>query len=162
MAAVSSTPQAQVRAMRWWDIAPVHAIEVLAFPDTAWSPENFWGELAGVPETRSYWVAEVETGVAGYVGLMAVAHEADIQTIAVAPEHRGSGLGDALLGRALTEAADRRCSQVMLEVAADNNDAHRLYERHGFTAIAKRSNYYGRGRDALVMRVRLRSGGRDA
>jgi ribosomal-protein-alanine N-acetyltransferase len=156
----------QVRRMRWWDVPQVHDIEVRSFPDTAWSIETFWAELAGVPETRRYWVAELAGSVVGYAGVMVVGPEADVQTIAVTPEHRGTGLGVALLARVFDEALRRECSQVMLEVAADNEAALRLYERHGFTSLAKRSNYYGPGRDALVMRSRLTTnrlvGDRDA
>ncbi len=147
----------QVRPMRWWDVPQVHDIEVRSFPDTAWSIETFWAELAGIPETRRYWVAEVAGSVVGYAGVMVVGPEADVQTIAVAPEHRGTGLGASLLVQVIDEALRRECGQVMLEVAADNEAALRLYERHGFTPLAKRSNYYGPGRDALVMRSRLRT-----
>ena len=146
---------AQVRIMRWWDVPAVHDIETRSFPGTAWSIETFWTELAGVPETRRYWVAEVGGTVVGYAGVMVVGNEADVQTIAVAPDHRGAGLGAELLSQVVTEAQQRNCRQVMLEVAADNEAALRLYERNGFEPLAKRSNYYGRGRDALVMRARL-------
>jgi len=149
------TTAAQIRIMRWWDVPQVHDIETHSFPDTAWSIETFWAELAGVPETRRYWVAEVAGSVVGYAGVMVVGSETDVQTIAVTPEHRGTGLGAALLAQLIDEALRRECRHVMLEVAADNEAALRLYERHGFTRLAKRSNYYGRGRDALVMRARL-------
>jgi len=152
--------------MRWWDVAAVHEIETRSFSETAWSIEAFWAELAGVPDTRRYWVVEVSGSVVGYAGVMVVGREADVQTIAVAPEHRGAGLGAVLLGQVIDEAKRRQCNQVMLEVAADNESALRLYERFGFARLAKRSNYYGRGRDALVMRAMLAAthsvGDRDA
>ena len=44
------------------------AMETSLFPD-AWSVETFWSELAGVPETRHYVVAEVEGALVGYGGL---------------------------------------------------------------------------------------------
>ena len=152
---MDAAQSAQVRIMRWWDVPAVHDIETRSFPDTAWSIETFWIELAGVPETRRYWVAEVGGAVVGYAGVMVVGNEADVQTIAVAPDHRGAGLGASLLSQVVTEAQQRNCSQIVLEVAADNEAALHLYERYGFEPLAKRSNYYGRGRDALVMRVRL-------
>jgi ribosomal-protein-alanine N-acetyltransferase len=155
MGTADRVDDAHVRLMRWWDVPQVHDIEGRSFPETAWSVETFWAELAGVPETRRYWVAEVAGSVVGYAGLMVVGPEADVQTIAVSPDHRGAGLGAALLSQLIDEAKQRQCSQVMLEVAADNAAARRLYSRHGFEPLAKRSNYYGRGRDALVMRARL-------
>ena len=47
----------ELRAMRWWDIDAVLAIELALFPD-AWSVGTFWAEFAGVPETRHYVVAQ--------------------------------------------------------------------------------------------------------
>lgn len=146
-----------VRDMRWWDVVAVHDIEEQAFPDTAWSVETFWSELAGVPETRRYLVAERGTLIVGYAGLMAAGPDADVQTIAVAPDARRHGIGTLLLDALLDEAGRRGCSRVTLEVAASGEDAQRLYARRGFQAIARRTGYYGPGADAVVMRLRLDS-----
>jgi ribosomal-protein-alanine N-acetyltransferase len=146
-----------IRDLHWWDVPTVHAIEQEAFPDTAWSIETFWSELAGVPETRRYWVAEDEGVVVGYAGVSVIAPDADVQTIAVSGDHRRRGVGSLLLNAAMTEARDRGCHHLMLEVAADNTSARRLYDRHGFDPIAQRSSYYGKGSDALVMRAGLPS-----
>ena len=43
----------------------------------------------------------------------------------------------------------------MLEVAVDNTDAISLYENLGYLQISTRSNYYGSGKDALVMQKEL-------
>ena len=72
----------EVRAMHWTDLPAVHDIEVVGFPDSAWSLETFWSELAGVPASRAYWVAQREGRVVGYAGLRAVPPDADVQTIA--------------------------------------------------------------------------------
>lgn len=141
--------------MRWWDVIAVHAIEELAFPDTAWSVETFWAELAGVPASRYYLVAERGTQIVGYAGLMAVGSDADVQTVAVAPDARRQGVGRLLLDALLDEAGRRGCSRVTLEVAASGEDARRLYAGRGFQAIARRTGYYGPGADAVVMRLRL-------
>ena len=73
-----------VRGMRWWDIEQAHVVETRSFPQTPWSQETFWSELAGVPSSRHYVVAESAGQVVGYAGLMVVGREADIQTLAVA------------------------------------------------------------------------------
>jgi ribosomal protein S18 acetylase RimI-like enzyme len=53
----------------------------------------------------------------------------------------------------LVEAAARGADDVLLEVRADNPTAQRLYERHGFEAIAVRPRYYQPDDvDAIVMR----------
>jgi ribosomal-protein-alanine N-acetyltransferase len=137
--------------MRWWDIEPVYAIEQLVFPQTAWSVEMFWSELAGVPETRCYLVAESDEEVLGYAGLMAVGSDADVQTIAVSPATQRSGLGRRLLAQLLDEAGRRGCTRAFLEVAADNQPAQQLYEQTGFAVTARRRDYYAPGLDAVLM-----------
>jgi ribosomal-protein-alanine N-acetyltransferase len=150
-----SSSDIEIGTMRWIDIEPAHAIEVQAFPDSAWSQETFWAELAGVPESRRYWVARQRNRVVGYAGLMAVPPDADVQTIAVAHDKVRSGIGGRLLSALLEEARACNCTTVMLEVAAENAPAQQLYLNHGFEQLARRSSYYGPGRDALVMRRRL-------
>jgi [ribosomal protein S18]-alanine N-acetyltransferase len=144
-----------LRAMRWWDIELVLPWEQLLFPQDPWTAAGFWSELAGVPETRSYLLADVDGELAGYGGLMCVSDAADIQTIAVVPHHQGRGVGRALLEALMAEAARRGVTTVMLEVRSDNAPAIALYESHGFDRQAHRRNYYGPGHDAVVMRRRL-------
>lgn len=148
-----------IRAMRWPDIPAVHRIEVAAFPETSWSVESFWSELAGVPESRHYVVAEVDGDVVGYAGLMTVGAHGDVQTLAVDTARRGMGVGRLLLDAVVEESRDRGCTSLLLEVAADNTVAQSLYRRRGFEQVARRSGYYGPGRDAVVMRLSLRGNG---
>lgn len=140
------------RLMRWWDIPDVMAIEESVFPETPWSAAQFWSELA--QEDRTYLVAEASGRLVSYAGVMVRPPTADIQTIAVAADHRGLGIGRGLLDRLLDIADEGGCSEVLLEVSADNSTAIDLYESAGFTAIARRTAYYGPGRDALIMRRR--------
>ncbi|WP_051800907.1 ribosomal protein S18-alanine N-acetyltransferase [Streptomyces sp. NRRL F-525] len=150
--------------MRWWDIDPVLELEKDLFPEDAWSRGMFWSELAharGAEATRRYLVAEVtgeeyESGVRviGYAGLATTGDQADIQTIAVARDHWGTGLGGTLLTELLTAASEFECAEVMLECRVDNVRAQKLYERFGFAPIGFRRGYYQPGNvDALVMRL---------
>lgn len=144
-----------VRPMRWWDVEGVHRLEVELFPDP-WSVETFWSELAHVPSTRHYLVAEDSGDIVGYAGLAVTGHQGDVQTIAVAGDRQGSGLGSTLLVALLDEARRRGAVEVLLEVRADNAPAQALYARHGFERIAVRRGYYRPGgTDALVLRRRL-------
>lgn len=149
---------APVRPMGWWDIAAVHDVEVRVFPETAWSVESFWSELAAMPETRYYLVATRGEQVIAYGGLMTIGRDADVQTLAVAPEARGGGVGSSLLDALLAEASRRGCSRVSLEVSSTSEDAQRLYRAKGFEVVGRRSNYYGNGIDALIMRRPLAVG----
>jgi ribosomal-protein-alanine N-acetyltransferase len=150
-----------LRRMRWWDLDQVLPLERTLFPDDPWSAEVFWSELAGWPQTRHYVVAERDGRVVGYGGLMGPRRAAaDIQTVAVAPDAQGEGIGDAVLASLLAEARQRGCPDVLLEVHADNAAAQRLYARHGFERVSVRRGYYratsgGPAGDALVLRCRL-------
>ena len=145
-----------LRPMRWWDVEEVQVIEADLFPDP-WSVEAFWSELAHVPDTRLFIVAEEDGAVVGYGGLVATAGTADVQTLAVARDMQGTGLGARLLDTLLTEARTRQAREVLLEVRAENTAAQALYARVGFERIGIRRGYYRPGgTDALVLRLRLR------
>ncbi|MFE1752606.1 GNAT family N-acetyltransferase [Streptomyces anandii] len=157
--------------MRWWDIDPVLELEKDLFPEDTWSRGMFWSELAharGPEATRRYVVAELPAPdgpdgpdgaagggrIVGYGGLVATGEQGDVQTIAVARDHWGSGLGARLLTELLRAATAFECTEVMLECRVDNLRAQRLYERFGFEPIGFRRGYYQPGNvDALVMRL---------
>jgi ribosomal-protein-alanine N-acetyltransferase len=142
----------KIRPMRWSDIAAVASIEADVFPDTAWSTEQFWAELA--QSTRRYVVAVDDSEIIGYGGVYLLAPDADIQTIAVHPMRQGSGLGKQLLAELMAQAMQADCTSMMLEVASSNESAIALYTSHGFTGIHRRPDYYGPGNDAIIMRRR--------
>lgn len=98
-------------------------------------------------------------GGQGFLMGRAVAGEAELLTIAVAPEARRQGLGAGLVARFLAEAAARGAEAAHLEVAADNAGAIALYEGAGFGRAGLRRGYFqlpgGQRIDALVMTRRL-------
>lgn len=154
---MTSVTTAVLREMRWWDIEPVFVLEKELFPDDAWSRGMFWSELSharGPLATRRYVVAMEGDRLVGYAGLASAGDQADVQTIAVAPSHWGTGLGSRLLTDLLSAATAFECAEVMLEVRVDNTRAQKLYERFGFEPIGFRRGYYQPGNvDALVMRL---------
>jgi ribosomal-protein-alanine N-acetyltransferase len=144
--------------LRWWDLEEVQAIEQDLFGPDAWRPAQFWAELARVPESRWYVTARSDGAIVGYAGLFLVPHEADVQTIAVARAHQGRGLGAVLLEALAGRARAAGVSLLHLEVRADNDAALALYRRAGFEPDGRRRDYYGRGRDAVLMSLRLGAG----
>lgn len=143
--------------MRWWDLDAVVALEQQLFAQP-WSAQTFLSELAYVPESRCYVVAQDAAGIVGYAGLRAVPPEGDVQTLAVAPAAQGRGVGRTLLDALLAEAVRRGCTQVFLEVRADNASALGLYGSRGFERQGLRRGYYGPGEDAVIMRLRTGTG----
>lgn len=149
------TSGVRLERMRWWQVEEVHALEVELFPEHPWTVTQLWSELARVPESRWYVVARDGGRIVGYAGLFIVGPEADVQTVAVAPDAQGRGIGAALV-RALQDRARSRGARVLhLEVRADNARAIGMYARLGFVTVGRRRDYYGRGADAVLMSARL-------
>ncbi|MGJ9406231.1 ribosomal protein S18-alanine N-acetyltransferase [Nesterenkonia aurantiaca] len=140
------------------DVDEVLALEHRLFPQDAWPESFFYDELAhtasgpGVEPTRRYWVARDAGGrLSGYAGMMCVLPLADVQTLAVAPESQGHGLGTRLLRLLVSSAREQSAEQILLEVRSDNPGAQALYRREGFSHIHTRAQYYPDGEDALIM-----------
>lgn len=154
-----------LRAATHSDLPELSGLEIAALGADAWSPAALAGELAGVPETRTVLVAVPGPssgdagGVVGYGVLRAVERVGDIQRLAVHPAWQRRGIGSMLLRTLLDDAMERRCAEVLLEVADDNVAAVELYLAHGFGQIARRRAYYAGGRDALVLRCPIHHGG---
>nr|WP_112262201.1 GNAT family N-acetyltransferase [Lentzea terrae] len=59
---------------------------------------------------------------------------ATVEAVRVRSDQRGGGLGEQLIRWAIDEARARGCGLVQLTTDASRVDAHRFYERLGFTA----------------------------
>jgi ribosomal-protein-alanine N-acetyltransferase len=146
----------EYRLMTVTDLDSVLALEFDLFGEEAWSKQMLVGELGQQPASRYYLVAEQGGEIIAYAGLMAAGGQGDVLTVAVATARWGQGIGSALLDQLIAEAGRRGCTEVFLEVRADNARAHRLYRWFGFTDIGIRPAYYQpSGTDAIVMRLDL-------
>lgn len=103
-------------------------------------------------------------GLEGVVGLAApggfilarrVLDEAEILTLAVRPEHRRQGLGEALVETAALVAAAAGARVMFLEVAEENAPAMALYAKAGFEKAGRRRDYYAPGAHAWLLRRSL-------
>lgn len=135
------------------DVDAIMTIEAPVFGNEAWSSDAMARDVAD--PNCVYLVAENADGVIAYAGLLCPegSGDGDIQTIAVIPEARTSGLGRALMTELMAAAAKRKAHRIFLEVRADNAHAIALYESLGFEEIAIRPGYYQpEGVDAIVMK----------
>jgi ribosomal-protein-alanine N-acetyltransferase len=69
------------------------------------------------------------------------ADEEELLLIAVHPDHRGRGVGTALLQRFIAAAEARGAARLFLEMR-DGNPAESLYLQAGFEPVGRRRNYY--------------------
>jgi ribosomal-protein-alanine N-acetyltransferase len=129
------------------DLAALHAA---AFP-----PAEAWGAdaialMLGLEGGFGFGLAGQ-----GFVLARAVAGEAEILTLAVAPAARRQGVAALLLRAAMMEAQRRDAEAMFLEVSDRNTAARGLYARAGFAQVGQRRRYYADGSDALVLSRRL-------
>jgi ribosomal-protein-alanine N-acetyltransferase len=133
------------------DALGMAAVHALAF-DEPWSV----GDLAALLDSPGVFgvLARRADVVAAFALARAVAGEAEILTLAVAPDVRRQGLGAALIEAVSASAVSTGVSRLFLEVAADNDAGLALYRHAGFVQIGARPGYYrreGGAVDALVL-----------
>ena len=116
-----------------------------------WSEGVFRDEL---DQAGRFYVVAVDEGgeVAGYAGLLRVADEGHVTTIAVASAARRQRLGTRLMLRLIYAGLTTGAKHLTLEVAASNRSAQELYRRFGLAPVGVRKSYYG-DEDALIMWV---------
>ena len=83
---------------------------------------------------------------AGFTLSRGAADEEELLLIAVHPDHRGKGIGGALLERFVATARARGARRLFLEMR-EGNRAESLYRRHGFESVGRRRHYYRRASD---------------
>lgn len=99
------------------------------------------------------------TEAQGFLLGRVIADEAELLTIAVAPEARRQGEGARLLAAFAQAAKARGATTAFLEVAENNAAARALYARAGWAQAGRRKGYYhspeGDALDAVVMTLPL-------
>ena len=142
-----------IRTMESEDVAEIAQLEKICFSDP-WSVNSISSELEN---PLSYWlVAEEEGRVVGYVGSQSVLDGADMMNLAVSPDFRRQGIGEALVKALVAHLQKKGIIVLLLEVRASNAPAIALYQRLGFEQVGRRPRYYHNPReDALIMRKEL-------
>lgn len=137
-----------LRAATEDDLDAIDEIELHSFT-RPWPRKTFEAEL------RREW-ARVDVALDGgrvvaFCDYWIVPPEMQILAIATHPDFRGRGIGAAMLGHVLAQAAAAACQIASLEVRAGNRPAIALYEHAGFKTVHVRVRYYADDEDALVM-----------
>jgi ribosomal-protein-alanine N-acetyltransferase len=131
--------QPVLQAMRQEDLDQVLDIERMCF-SYPWPRESFLLDLRS-PDSCCV-VVRMGRELVGYIIGWFVMDELHILNIAIHPSYRRKGMGQRLLRFLLNMAARRGCRYATLELRASNQDARRLYEKHGFRPVAVRRGYY--------------------
>lgn len=92
----------------------------------------------------------------GYGGMHCVAGECFVTNVAVFPQRRRQGVGEAIVGALLEEARARGGEFLSLEVRPSNTGAVALYEKLGFRQEGRRRRFYtDPPEDALLLTRRF-------
>ena len=101
---------------------------------------------------REVYVALADGAVAGFIIVaMQGAFVGYIQTVCVAANRRGGGIGTRLVSHAEARIF-RESPNVFLCVSSFNPDARRLYERLGYTLVGTLTDYLVAGHSEMLFR----------
>lgn len=92
---------------------------------------------------------------AGILIVRRAADEAELLTLGVTPTCRRTGLGRALLTRALEDLRASGAATLFLEVDESNEAATALYRSLGAEPVGRRPGYYDSGADAAIFSLAL-------
>ena len=145
----------KIRPMKHSDLREVLKLEKELFPIDAWTEELFLGELAEVSISRDISVAVLDSQIVGYASFRYVGKQGDVNTVAVASDQQGKGIGTALMDWLESQAVLRNVREIFLDVRSDNEPALKMYTGRGYERIDIRRNYHGNTIDANVMRKRV-------
>ena len=134
-----------VRRARPADLEAVGAVTVAAYAEFTTGPDDGYLALLRDASRRDreaeLWVAERSGEVVGTVTLalpgtpwreIAAEDEGEFRMLAVSPEARRRGVGEALTGLVLERFRALGFRAVAMSSLAEMTAAHRVYERHGF------------------------------
>ena len=140
----------RVRLMARADLPAVLDIEAASNP-VPWGTPEFAAYLdaeSGAGPRAWVWA---DSAVRGFLCAAFAADEAELQSIAVDPGHRGTGMGSDLMRVFLNWSSAAQARTVHLEVRESNVKARAFYARWGFTEIGKRPRYYRDNGEAALL-----------
>ena len=131
-----------IRRMREGDLAEVRTIETLSFSNP-WSENTFRGEIQNTPVSFPMVVVEKPGDrLVGYIVYWHIREDVQVNNVAVHPDFRGRGVGEALMRHVIDKVRASGATFVTLEVRVSNTPAVTLYKKLGFEILGERKNYY--------------------
>ncbi|MFD0265294.1 GNAT family N-acetyltransferase [Streptomyces sp. NPDC127106] len=134
---------------------PVDPPLVKVFPDDGFDDDS--GDDGRPDDDRTFVAVGADGALAGFaaVSYSAWNRRLTIEDIEVAPDHRGRGVGRALIGHAADFARERGAGHIWLEVTNVNAPAIHAYRRMGFAFCGLDTSLYqgtaSEGEQALYM-----------
>lgn len=135
-----------IRAAQDSDLDAILALEAAFAPTERWSRQS-WGEELN----HCHVLVAHQPAVVAVASFRLIVDEVELDSVVVADHLRRTGLATRLISEGMKWAKSQGAGRILLEVALDNEAASNLYSKLGFVKLSRRKNYYGSGRDALVM-----------
>lgn len=133
------------------DIDAIVGLEAESFTNP-WPRETLVWELRNSDVTQVYVLRDDEGKTLAFCVCWVIFDELHINTLAVAPAARRTGLATFLLRQVMAEAVRAGARKATLEVRASNTAALGLYAGLGFHVAARRPRYYTQPEeDALIL-----------
>ena len=136
-------------------VGSAHAAALAANHATGFPSGEAWGADAIALQLDLPGAFGLFDGRGGMLMGRVAADQAEILTLAVAPEARRQGIATALLRAARAHAVACGCTALFLEVATGNAAAQALYRCLGYTEVGRRRRCYADRSDAIVLRMNL-------
>lgn len=133
-------------------------LHAACFPDDPWDAAAL-GRILALSGVAGHLAWEGEAP-AGFLLARDLGGEIEILSLGVVPELRRCGIARALLDALVADARRLNIGSIVLEVAADNEAARRLYAAFAFRRVGRRPRYYCRADgvvDALILRREITS-----
>jgi ribosomal-protein-alanine N-acetyltransferase len=147
----SRNPEISILAAHLDDLPAIMLLERSGFPAAEqWSERSWRGELLG--EHRTILIARAQRPV-GVITIKTVSELADLHRLVVEPHSRRRGIGADLVRAGLEVVRQQGVREVILDVAYDNESAIALYQQLGFEQLSARTDYYGPGQHALILKL---------
>lgn len=102
-----------------------------------------------------YAMCRIETGLSIF-GLRGLIKKGHIVSLAVMPNYRRRGIGEALVREVMENMRSYKAEQCFLEVRKSNRSAIKLYKNLGFQISRTLTHYYADGEDAYLMSIDLK------
>ncbi|MCC5889440.1 MAG: ribosomal protein S18-alanine N-acetyltransferase [Alkalibacterium sp.] len=103
-----------------------------------------------------FFVAETEDTIIGYAGGKVLLDEAEIYSVAVAPDFKNRQLATQLVRTFIEYCKSQGVEVMYLEVRQSNVPARNFYKKLGFKEVGKRPEYYRHPiEDAVLMKCTI-------
>ena len=147
----SRNPEISILPAHLDDLPAIMLLEGAGFPPAEqWSERSWHGELLG--EHRTILIARAQHPV-GVISIKTIGELADFHRIVVEPCSRRRGIGADLVRAGLELVRQLGIREVILDVAYNNEPAIALYQQLGFEQLSARTDYYGPGQHALILKL---------